>query len=122
MSEHAGRTSEVVVELDQLRRWKAEALPVIAGLQEVGRALGLRLGENITGRIAVDAALDLRNAATSERERAQTAVVDVLEPLIDQAWNDGNRDVWDALSGARRALLVALGTPCTATTTDGAAT
>jgi hypothetical protein len=72
-------------ELEQMRRWKSEALPVIAGLQEVGRALGLRLGEQITGRAAVDAALDLRNendwllAQLTNRER------DHAEQLAEQA-------------------------------------
>ncbi len=58
----------LIAELRDLRRWKAEALPVLDGLQEVGHALGIGLGQQITGRGAVDAALDLRN----ERDRAQS--------------------------------------------------
>lgn len=101
-------SNELEIEIASLRRWKAEALPVIAGLQEVGHALGVPLGVQITGRIAVDAALDLRN---SERERAQTAVVDVLEPLMDKAWESGSRQAWNALRDARSALLDVLATP-----------
>lgn len=73
-------------EVEQLRRWKAEALPVIAGLQEVGRALGLRLGTQITGRDAVDAALDLRNKrdrATEQLATARRAVADEVANLAD---------------------------------------
>lgn len=52
-------------ERDRLAKWKQEALEVISGLQEVGKALGIRPGVQITGREAVDAALDLRNQATT---------------------------------------------------------
>ena len=40
---------ETVRERDELRRWKAEALPVLSGLQELGKALGLPLGSRTTG-------------------------------------------------------------------------
>lgn len=53
----------LVAEVRRLRRWKDEALPVMEGLQELGGALGLPLGTRITGRQAVDAALDLRSEA-----------------------------------------------------------
>ena len=56
-------TLALVAEVRRLRRWKDEALPVMEGLQELGGALGLPLGTRITGRQAVDAALDLRSEA-----------------------------------------------------------
>ena len=59
----AADVDALVAEVHSLRRWKAEALPVMDGLQELGGALGLPLGTRITGREAVDAALDLRNRA-----------------------------------------------------------
>lgn len=50
--------------------WKKEALPVLQGLQELGRALGIRLGASITGEEAAKAAAELRERA----ERAEAAL------------------------------------------------
>ena len=44
---------------DETDRWKDEALPVLAGLQELGQALGLPLGERITCPRAAEAAIAL---------------------------------------------------------------
>lgn len=51
--------------IDQLTRWKAEALTVMGGLQELGKALGLPLGVQITG----PAALEAVNQLKAERDR-----------------------------------------------------
>lgn len=59
-----------LAEAERLTKWKTEALPVLTGLQELGRALGIGLGKRITSRDAVDAALDLRN----ERDKALAEV------------------------------------------------
>ena len=67
--------AELLAEVDRLTRWKAEALPVMTGLQELGKALGLTLGESITGPSAVDAAHALRARA----EAAEQAVERVRE-------------------------------------------
>jgi hypothetical protein len=75
--------------VEQLRRWKAEALPVIAGLQDLGRALGLGLGVQITGPVAVEAARVLRSAA-AEAERYRSAnrehidTIDELRAELDE--------------------------------------
>lgn len=54
----------------RLRRWKVEALTVMAGLQDLGRALGVPLGASITGPQAGEAARALRERAEkAERER-----------------------------------------------------
>ena len=66
---------DLLAEVDRLTRWKAEALPVMTGLQELGKALGLTLGESITGPSAVDAAHALRARA----EAAEHAVQRVRE-------------------------------------------
>ena len=66
---------ELLAEVERLTRWKAEALPVMTGLQELGKALGLTLGESITGPSAADAAHALRARA----EAAEQAVERVRE-------------------------------------------
>ena len=66
---------DLLAEVDRLTRWKAEALPVMTGLQELGKVLGLTLGESITGPSAVDAAHALRVRA----EAAEQAVERVRE-------------------------------------------
>jgi len=48
-------------ELVALRRWKAEATEVILGLQDLGNALGLPLGERITGTSAAAVAKAMRD-------------------------------------------------------------
>ena len=58
---------ETARERDELRRWKAEALPVLDGLQELGKALGLPLGSRITGTEALAAVERL----TRERDEAR---------------------------------------------------
>lgn len=54
-----GLPAPIEAELTQLRRWKQEATEVILGLQDLGRALGLPLGEQITGRVATETAKQL---------------------------------------------------------------
>jgi hypothetical protein len=68
----AMKVPALVAEVRQLRQWKAEALPVMDGLQKLGGALGLPLGSRITGREAVDAALDLRNKVEAVRRLADS--------------------------------------------------
>jgi hypothetical protein len=58
---------------DGLEGWKEQALPVISGLQELGRALGIRLGRSITGPEAAEVAHALvaeRDALRGERDAA----------------------------------------------------
>ena len=62
---------DLLAEVDRLTRWKAEALPVMTGLQELGKALGLTLGESITGPSAVDAAHALRVRAEAAEQAVQ---------------------------------------------------
>lgn len=54
-----------VDEIDRLRRWKEEALPVMHGLQDLGRACGVPLGASITA------------GAIAEVERLRAALVSV---------------------------------------------
>ena len=65
---------ETAKERDELRRWKAEALPVLDGLQELGKALGLPLGSRITGREALAAVERLTRERDDDRRVADIAV------------------------------------------------
>lgn len=66
---------DLLAEIERLQNWKDGAVEVIAGLQEVGRALGVDLGERITSRTTVDRALDLRN----ERDAAHATITAIRE-------------------------------------------
>lgn len=59
-----------LAEVRLLARWKNEALPVIAGLQELGAALGIPLGKHITGPDALEAV----KALTARAEAAEQVV------------------------------------------------
>ncbi len=71
----------LIREVERLTRWKAEALPVIGGLQELGSALGLPLGERITGPAALEAVERLTARAT----KAETEVERLrgLQEMLD---------------------------------------
>ena len=86
---------ETVRERDELRRWKAEALPVLSGLQELGKALGLPLGSRITGTEALAAVERLtseRDAARAEAERLRAGIKALHRPVLPVfSWNGGLR-------------------------------
>lgn len=69
-TEYRSRLSVAEAERDDLARWKAEALPVMGGLQDLGKALGVPWGERITGPAAVAAAIALRARAEAAEELA----------------------------------------------------
>ena len=68
----------LVDQVESLERWKVEALEVMSGLRELGRALGLGLGVQITG----PAALAEVERLTAERD-ALAARVAQVESLAD---------------------------------------
>lgn len=83
-------------EVEDLRRWKTEGLEVMRGLQEVGRALGVGLGQRITARATVDRALDLcneRDAAVAEAERLRESIAaerqEAARAAAERAWIEG---------------------------------
>lgn len=84
-------------ERDELSQWKAEALPVLAGLQDLGHALGVPLGQRITGDVAAHRAKELR-AAVARVEALADKWSDPSEPLgiIGLPWAN---DVREALAG-----------------------
>ena len=66
-----GAEPALVSEVRRLTRWQSEALLVMVGLQALGSALGMRLGESITGHAAAEAA----RALTARAESAEAEVV-----------------------------------------------
>lgn len=76
-------TEQITAERDRLAHWKAEALPVLDGLQEIGKALNLPLGQRITGPQALKAI----EALLAERDRLAAAVERVR--ALDLMCTDG---------------------------------
>ena len=64
-------------DVERLERWKAEATEVMSGLRELGKALGLGLGVQITG----PAALVEVERLTAERDALAAQVARVEEVL-----------------------------------------
>jgi hypothetical protein len=62
--------ADLLDEIERLRRWKAEAMPLFDGMQDLGRALDLPLGTLVTGPRAIEAAEVLR----AERDAARDEV------------------------------------------------
>lgn len=85
---HPGTVLWLIREVGRLTRWKSEALPVLDGLQELGKALGLPLGERITGPAALEAVERLT-------ARAEAAEVEVgrLRDKLDQPCGRQDRPV-----------------------------
>lgn len=73
--------AELLAEVDRLTRWQTEATEVMRGLQDLGKALSLPLGERITGSAAVVAAAALRyriaalNVALQDEREAHGAAI-----------------------------------------------
>ncbi|ATW60852.1 hypothetical protein SEA_BENTHERDUNTHAT_82 [Gordonia phage BENtherdunthat] len=86
-----GLLAELLAEHDQLQRWKDEALPVIAGLQELGRALEVPLGRSSTGPEGAVKAQALR----AERDAALATIRQVRE------WAAGERECYYTLEVRR---------------------
>ena len=65
IAELVERVKAAEAEVERLARWQSDALPVMDGLQELGRTLGLILGDSITGPKAHAAAEALKSRAES---------------------------------------------------------
>ena len=93
------RAEVAEAEVERLARWKAEALPVITGLQELGAALGIPLGKRITGPDALEAV----KALTARAEAAEQAVQRVRDmpatPPSGGYYMVSMREVLSALDG-----------------------
>ena len=84
----------LVDQVESLERWKFEACEVMSGLRELGKALGLGLGVQITGPAALAEVARL----TAERD----AAIERLERVIDQ-WRKTGRAVISEMNRAERA-------------------
>ena len=67
---------ELLDEIERLTRWQAEAMTVMDGLQDLGQALWLPLGERITGAAALAAVERLQHQVSEEQASASNAEAD----------------------------------------------
>ena len=84
----------LVDQVERLERWKVEALEVMSGLRELGKALGLGLGVQITG----PAALAEVERLTAERD-ALAAQVARVESLAEEWERDAEDQLRNCYSG-----------------------
>lgn len=87
------RAERAEAERDRLQHWKDEASPVMIGLQDLGRALGVPLGTRITGELAAEKARALSSQVAELR-----ATIDRVRALADAYETDATYEV----SGERR--------------------
>ena len=80
----------LVDQVESLERWKVEAIEVMSGLRELGKALGLGLGVQITGPAAQAEVARL----TAERD-ALAAQVARVEALVEE-WRYKGQFGWGA--------------------------
>lgn len=81
---------DLLAEVDRLARWKAEATEVMLGLQDLGRALNLPLGERVTGPAAL-AEIDRLRAQLMNVER----YVERVSAKPANAWDQGHESAID---------------------------
>ena len=83
----------LVDQVESLERWKFEAIEVMSGLRELGKALGLRPGVQITGPAALAEVARL----TAERDAlaAQVARVEALADAADDTDGEHSHRPYD---------------------------
>lgn len=86
---------------EEAEQWKAEALPVINGLQELGAALGIPLGKRITGPDALAAVKALTERAEAA-ERAIQRVRELAQHYDGRAYTDATGAILRALDGGEQ--------------------
>ncbi len=88
-------------DVERLERWKAEATEVMSGLRELGKALGLRPGVQITGPAALAEVARLtaeRDALAAAHARESEKVWKVEEVMDDIEGSDPT--TWERLRDA----------------------
>ena len=91
----------LVDQVESLERWKVEALEVMSGLRELGKALGLGLGVQITGPAALAEVTRLtaeRDALAAAHARESEKVWKVEEVMGDIEGSDPT--TWERLRAA----------------------
>ena len=91
----------LVDQVESLERWKVEALEVMSGLRELGKALGLGLGVQITGPAALAEVARLtaeRDALAAAHARESEKVWKVEEVMDDIEGSDPT--TWERLRDA----------------------
>ena len=91
----------LVDQVESLERWKVEALEVMSGLRELGKALGLGLGVQITGPAALAEVTRLtaeRDALAAAHARESEKVWNVEEVMDDIEGSDPT--TWERLRDA----------------------
>lgn len=68
------RAKRKCAECEDLKRWKAEAISVMPDYQQIGRLLGMRIGESVHDKIipGIIAIRDLHRAATDRNVKLIT--------------------------------------------------
>lgn len=88
-----GEVAKLRAERDRLQQWKDEAAPVLIGLQDLGKALGVPLGKRITGELAAEQARTLkaaRDRAVAETAALRNAVRALHQPHVCTGYPDCN--------------------------------
>ena len=91
----------LVEQVEWLERWKVEAIEVMSGLRELGKALGLGLGMQITGPAALAEVTRLtaeRDALAAAHARESEKVWKVEEVMDDIEGSDPT--TWERLRAA----------------------
>lgn len=88
----------LLAEIERLTRWQAEAMTVMDGLQDLGKALGLRPGERITGPAALAAVERLRESLDLYiylQEQARQSLAAVADRLDEHSYSELAADLHD---------------------------
>ena len=97
----AAETLRIIEQVESLERWKFEAIEVMSGLRELGKALGLGLGVQITGPAAlaeVERLTAERDALAAAHARESEKVWKVEEVMDDIEGSDPT--TWERLRDA----------------------
>lgn len=73
IEEKLGSNEELKRQIEELRRWKADAMQVMPDYQEIGKILGLKLGETVHDKIIPALRAARQKPQAGKRKRAKRA-------------------------------------------------